>query len=71
MGLHEAIGVFAAHAGSGEFEQKLAGEDEATGEFEVAEHAVWIDEQAVDEGGGFVEEIVGEFGGVGEDDAFC
>jgi hypothetical protein len=40
VGLDEAVGVFAAHAGFGEVEQELAGEDEAAGGFEVLQHAL-------------------------------
>ena len=69
MALDEAVGVFAAHAGFGEVEEELAGEDEAAGGFEIFEHAGGVDEQLVDEGLGFGEEVVGEDGGVGEDDA--
>ena len=67
--LDEAVGVFAAHAGGGEIEQELAGEDEAAGGFEVAQHARGVDEELGDELLGLGEEIVGEDGGVGEDDA--
>ena len=68
VGLDEAVGVFAAHAGGGEVEQELAGEDEAAGGFEVAQHALGVDEELGDEVFGFGEEVVGEDGGVGEDD---
>lgn len=69
MALDEAVGVFATHAGFGEVEQELAGEDEAAGGFEVLEHARRVDEQLVDEVGGLREQVVGEYGGVGEDDS--
>ena len=69
MGLDEAVGVFAGHAGFGEVEEELAGEDEAAGGFEVLQHAGWVDEELFDEVSGFGEEVVGEDGGVGEDDA--
>ena len=69
MGLDEAVGVFAGHAGFGEVEQKLAGEDEAAGGFEVLQHARGVDEELVDEVFGLREQVVGEDGGVGEDDA--
>ena len=45
VGLDEAVGVFAGHAGFGEVEQELAGEDEAAGGFEVLQHALGVDEQ--------------------------
>ena len=38
--------------------------------FEVRLHASGIDEHGFDENGGFVEQIIGEGGGVGDDDAF-
>ena len=69
MGLDECVGVFAGDAGGGEIEQELAAEDEAAGGFEVAQHAIGVDEEARDELVGFGEEIVGEDGGVGEDDS--
>ena len=69
MGLDEAVGVFAGHAGFGEVEQELAGEDQAAGGFEVLQHAGGVDEQLGDEVLGLGEQVVGEDGGVGEDDA--
>ncbi len=69
MGLDEAVGVFAGHAGFGEVEQELAGEDEAAGGFEVLQHAGGVDEELGDEVFGLGEQVVGEDGGVGEDDA--
>ena len=65
VGLDEAVGVFAAHAGGGEIEQELAAEDEAAGGFEVVQHARGVDEELGDELLGFGEEVVGEDGGVG------
>ena len=44
VGLDEAVGVFAGHAGFGEVEEELAAVDEAAGEFEVLEHAGGVDE---------------------------
>ena len=44
MALDEAVGVFAGHAGFGEVEEELAGEDEAAGGFEVLQHAGGVDE---------------------------
>src|SRR5579863_6423307 len=67
--LHEAVGVFAEHAGLDEIDQELAGEDEAAGGLEIALHALGVDEQAVDQVGGFGEQVVGEDGRVREDDA--
>jgi len=69
VGLDEAVGVFAGDAGFGEVEQELAAVDEAAGELEVFEHAGGVDEEFFDEGGRFVEHVVGEDGGVGQDDA--
>ena len=69
VGLDEAVGVFAGHAGFGEVEEELAGEDEAAGGFEVLRHAGGVDEELFDEVVGLGEEVVGEDGGVGEDDA--
>ncbi len=68
MGLDEAVGVFAGRRFD-EVEEELAGEDEAAGGFEVLQHAVGVDEQFFDEVRGLGEEIVGEDGGVGKDDA--
>ncbi len=67
--LDETVGVFAGHAGFGEIEEKLAGEDEAAGGFEVLQHAGGVDEEFFDQRGGFLEQVVGEDGGVGQDDA--
>ena len=47
----------------------MAGEDEAAGGFEVLQHAGWVDEEFGDEVFGLGEQVVGEDGGVGEDDA--
>ena len=47
----------------------MAGKDEAAGGFEVLEHAGGVNEQLLDEGDGFLQEVVGEDGGVGQDDA--
>ena len=67
--LDEAIGVLAAHAVFDKVEEKLSAEDEAAGGFEIRAHALGIDEQRVDEVGRFGEQVVGERGGVGQDDA--
>ena len=71
MGLDEAVGVFAGHAGFGEIEEELAGEDEAAGGFEVLQHAGGVDEELFDEVRCLREQVIDEDGGIGEDDALC
>lgn len=63
------VSVFAEHAGFCEVEQELAGEDEAAGEVQVLQHALGVDHELVDEVGGLAEQVVGEGGGVRQDDA--
>lgn len=70
MALDEAVGVFAGHAGFGEVEEELAGEDETTGGFEVLQHSRGVDEELFDEVRSLGQQVVDEDGGVGEDDAF-
>ena len=69
VGLHQAIGVFAADAVLDQVEQKLSAEDEAARAFKIRAHALGIDEHRVDQVGGLVQQIVGERGRVGQDDA--
>src|SRR6185437_15394682 len=51
-----------------EVEEKLSAEDESAGAFEVLQHALRIDEELFDEVRSFGEQVIGEDGGVGEDD---
>src|SRR5579859_2717379 len=67
--LHDAVGVFALHAAFGQVEQKLAAEDQAAGALQVLLHALRIDEHLLDQVGGFVEQIIHEDGGIGQDHA--
>ena len=67
--LHQAVGLFARHTGFGQIEQKLAGEDEAAGALQVLEHAPRINQKLLDQRSGLGQQVVGQDGGVGKDDA--
>jgi hypothetical protein len=41
------VGLLAQHAGGGEIQQQLAGEDQAAREIQVAAHALGIDQQLI------------------------
>src|SRR5208283_904043 len=70
VALHQAIGVFAGNAALDQVEQQLAAEDEAARTLEVSPHALGIDEQGLNQVRRLVEQVVGERGRVGDDDAF-
>lgn len=63
------VGVVAGHALLDEILEELAGEDEALGELEIAEHALGEDAHLGEERGHFGKHVVHEDGGVGKDDA--
>jgi len=63
------VGIVAGHALFDEVLQELAGKDQAAGGFEVAEHALRENAEFADDLGHFVEHVVDEDGGIGEDDA--
>ena len=67
--LDSFVGVVAGHAFFDEVLEELAGKDEAVGGFEVAEHAIGKNAHLADELGHFVEHVVDENGGIGENDA--
>ena len=63
------VGFIARHSLFNQILEELAGEDEALGGIEVAEHALGEDAHLADDGGHFVEHVVDENGGIREDDA--
>ena len=69
MALHEAVGILARDAAFDQIKQQLPTEDEAARTVQIGEHARWIHEHRLDQVGGFVQQVVGERSGVGNDNA--
>src|SRR5581483_1056140 len=68
--LHYPIRLFAQHARRGQIQQQLAGEYQPFRHFQVAPHAVRIDQHLIDEVDGFVQQVVGQDRRIRQDHAF-
>ena len=60
MLLHQAICVFARHAGLCEIEEELSAENQAAAALEVLQHAIRINQECVDQASGFVQQVIHE-----------
>ena len=69
VGLDSLVGVVAADAGFGQGEHDALAVDQAVGGFEVGLHAVGVDDEAVDDPGEHVGDVVEGEAGVGDGDA--
>src|SRR5579872_1979793 len=67
MRLHHSICVLPGHAVLHQIEQKLSAENQTAGAFEVAHHALGVDEHRVDEVGGLLQQVIHQRGRIRND----
>ena len=69
MGLDNPVGLLAKHARSREIKEQLAGKNQALRAFEVVQHSVGVDSHSIHEPDGLREQVVGQNGRIGQNDA--
>ena len=70
MSLNLSVGGFAQHAGLGEIQKQLAGEDQSARRLQVLHHTIRVDQQLFNESRGLSQQVIDQNGRIGQDYPF-